>query len=222
MVNPETPESGELTEGGERTRESEIKANVEFWKGLGVEVDEADVRAKIEELPEVEGFDWYIYVPKDAEISDLERKSESMIRVSKNDDDLGNFDQIKQPRSDLEASYAVAARYQQEPDEDTLGDGVEPATEWEKKDDSFMSPTEYMVAMMRWQRQEGTHLDEANQTIFPGSRTQKGKVLVMGYVPDHENVGIYSCHPGYCSAQEEHTGRFIMGVRRVITKDTKV
>ena len=65
MSDPERPEAGEPTEGGEqRTRESEIKANVEFWKELGVDVDEADIRAKIEELPEVEGFDFYIYIPE--------------------------------------------------------------------------------------------------------------------------------------------------------------
>ena len=54
------------------TKRAEVKTNLEFWQELGVEVNEADIRKKIKNIPEVEGFDHYIYVPKGIKLSEPE------------------------------------------------------------------------------------------------------------------------------------------------------
>ena len=142
----------------ERTKKSEIKANVEFWQELGVEVDEADVRAKIEALSEKEGFNFYLYLPQGVKASQLiaEMKERFPAWVWRS---VGDPDKIKMPRTTKE-SYAMAARYQQEPDEDSLEENAKSAEDWEKTEDTFMTPAERIVAEMRWHKEKGSHLDE--------------------------------------------------------------
>ena len=113
-------EGTETTEINERTRESEIQANVELWRDLGIEVDESDVRAKIEELPEVEGFNWYFYMPKGIKTSEIwtilkeEYNAVELYKVSTVDIDATTL-----PRSNDQDSYAIACRYSRDSDPDT-------------------------------------------------------------------------------------------------------
>jgi hypothetical protein len=230
MSDPETPESGEPTEGGEqRTHESEIKANVEFWKDLGVEVDEADVRAKIEELPEVEGFDFYLYIPQGIKTSEIWQKMSGIFSVAK-EEDVGDLDQMQEPRSNEGESYVVACHSRREPDSDSIpeeekwvaGKSVidhnsKTPEEWGEAGDSFLSPTEYFVACMRWQIESGKTLDQRYGTMFPGSKIQSNEVPIAhgNSAPDGALWLAYSIYP--------HTKlAAAYGIRRVITKDTKV
>jgi len=166
-------------EKSERTRETEIQANIEFWESLGIEIDEADVRAQIEALPEKEGFEWLHYIPEGV-------KNSQLIKLMKDRfpvwvwDGVGDPDKIKMPR-DTKTSYAIAARFTQEPDEDSLGEDAKSPLDWEKSGNQFMTPSERMVAELRWQKEQGSHLDEKYYTWCPGSRAAevRGSVLLL-------------------------------------------
>lgn len=223
MSNPETPETGEPIEGGERTRESETKANVELWKDLGVEVDEADVRAKIEELPEVEGFDFYIYMPDTHSIQKiLWEKCREKIQGSNTDFTL---DQIRiDGTRERSGAYAIATRYRQELPEGDLDhyrddrhrNNYRVADEWldvvDETGDEFMELSEYLILSLRWHRDHGSTLDfgPEEKTMFPTNLKYpriKGDIFTMGR---NNSMYIY--------IDTKMAGL----VRRVITKDTKV
>ncbi len=144
-------------EKAKRTKEAEISANCDFWKEMGVEVDEEDVRTKIEAMPEVEGFDWYLYIP-DGNYGGfgLERPFRDASQPFKNVVSYpgrGGIGDITWPRQ-KEKNYVVAARYQQEPDKDTLSkkdkhgywSGHTPEFYEEKEGLEFMNPVERAVA----------------------------------------------------------------------------
>ncbi len=180
---PQTPEEPKEATS-ERTKDSEIKANVKFWKDLGIEVDEADVKAKIESIPEKEGFNWYFYFPEMD--SDSMNKILGKILVSSDlnlviDVDRVNYlSQISHKRSSKKESYAIVAHYQQEPDVDSLG---------EKKRDyrfkypqgEFMTFAELIVAEGRWHSEDASHLNEKNATLCPQSK--------MTYLPSLHSEG---------------------------------
>jgi hypothetical protein len=211
-----TTQYRELMEKGEvpRTKELEIKANLEFWNSLGikgVEIAEADIREKIDALPEKEGYDFYLYLPKKVTISQLINKMRERYPVYAWGEDT--LDQIEMPRTTKE-SYVVAIRHQQEPDGDSLGDKAKNAKNWERdeKKDSFITPLEYLVAELRYHQEEGQHLDEKNWTLCPGSRTADGEVPFLYFSPD-SGGGVYlaSSHPD---------NRYpVLGVRRVVSKE---
>lgn len=240
MANPETPEAGEPTEGGERTRESEIKANVEFWQDLGVEVDEADVRAKIEELPEVEGFDFCIYVPQGIKFSELWQ-----IYVKNADaepDTIGLMDNIVMPRSNDQSSIAVAMQGKQMTDDfywdqaerERTGDFT--PLKWEKegkeKDHFYITPVEFVIADMRWYKETGFHLGASQfqntDTLFLYTRDKSGKTnsiagrecafRIMTTAPRTSRLSSAEVHLG----GNELTYNLHASPRQVITKDTKV
>ncbi|MDD3774070.1 MAG: hypothetical protein PHW50_02225 [Patescibacteria group bacterium] len=165
-----------------RTRESEIKANIEFWKDLGVEVDPEDVKEKIEELTEVEGKDWYIYVPHKMDLPNLLIKMTDMFPsyspkdyeglITYSTDVYGKpkpiyvFPSLFSPRNASKNSYAIAATYQQEPDENSIG--AKDPFEWEKSEEDYMTLLERTIAEMRWFQENKTHLDNKFRTICPG------------------------------------------------------
>ncbi len=206
MPGPETGPNGEDLEGPERgmtperTKESEIKANVEFWQELGIEVDEKDVREKVEALPEVEGFDWYIYMPKGVGMSQLlelyQQKSALKVNIDKGylNDYFYNEpkwdERITLPRSSKEESYVIAAKHQLDPDHDSLAFPVESPKEsyktledWDKTGDEFMSPPEMIVADLQYLKENGYHLNDYRKgnieddqvnvfTYFPGTHLE--------------------------------------------------
>lgn len=108
----------------ERTKESEIKANVEFWQGLGIEVDEEDVRREIEAIPEVERFDWYIYMPEGISSQNIYELSPNFAfnmgggwtnRTAISPEHHSGMDNMKfGTRSRNEKAYAIACQHKQE------------------------------------------------------------------------------------------------------------
>ncbi|MDD3481062.1 MAG: hypothetical protein PHW75_02475 [Patescibacteria group bacterium] len=192
-------------ESQERTRETEITANVEFWKSLGIEVDPADVKQKIEALPEKEGFDFYLYLPRGIKTSKIISKIRERYPLWQYEPDE-KIDSITSVRDATKMAYAVASRYQQECDADTL---CKSATELEATGGTFMQLPEWLVAELRWHAENGTHLDEEGVTVAAGSR------IADGYVPNaywHRDIGkvsVGSLHP-------EGRGS-VYGARRVVS-----
>lgn len=188
------PEPTEAKEP-QRTPETEAQAIVEFYQGIGIEVDPADVRAKIEAKradAEKEGLEAFTYLPKDIKISKL-------LKIAKADypvwvwEGIGDPDTIKMPRTTQE-SYAVAHHYTQEPDEDSLGDKARSGLDWEKTDNSYMGPLERLAFGMRWHKENGTQLDEKYVTLCPGSRAAGGRVPCLSF--SGGRVRLSSDHPG--------------------------
>lgn len=225
MPGPESgPMGHEQEKSIERTRESEIGANVEFWRNFGVEVDESVVRETIEALPEREGYDWYMFIPEGVKTSAVFEKMKESFTA---ENFLGDLDKIRMPRTATEA-YAVAARYSQEPDEDSLKSHSKKNEEWENSGENFMTPLERMVAELRWYQENGNHLDEQNMTVCPGTRLRHEKAPFwvrgdsdywdrttgMHFDPSRNEVSIFGAPP--------KGGNPNAGVRRVVTKETKV
>ena len=222
----EGPERGETTE---RSKESEIKANLEFWRDLGIEIDEADVREKVESLPEVEGFNWYFYMPKGITASQLISEMRKIFRfpVQMSTDtpdpslDIGDPDKFEMPRNASEKSYVVAARYQQEPDKESLGEeNAKSSKDWEStKETFFMTALERIVAEMRWYKETGSHLDLIGVTLTPGCRAANGEVPSFTFHQDRiypeddflKNVYITSYGSGLRNPN--------LGVRRIVYKE---
>lgn len=208
-----------------RTRESEITANVEFWRDLGIKVDEADVRREIEKIPEVEGFDWYIYMPEGVKATDLLSKIQKPgIPDYIDPEEIGS----------VRKSYAIATRYQQEPDQETLGDYYDRnktpiyyQNQTKKNGQYYMSIGERLAAELRWRGNGRSHLDEKNFTVCPNSVYGTG-ILCVGFrrekwasAPHRETV--WSHHPTVCidAITFWDTGPNF-GVRRVITQNSRI
>lgn len=221
------PTGNEQEKTVERTKESEIKANVEFWQELGFEVDEEDVRSEIEAIPEVKGFDWYIFSPKDVKLSEVwnkfKEKHQDYSKITRQLTEE-SVEEINEPRF-LDKNYAVAARYQQEPDWDSIDGNGKPAPEWKRSRETFMNPLERMIYGMRWYSENGTHLDQEHATLFPQEEyydgfTHHNNVRAIG---EKRNFGISSALLSYVK-NTDPTGRPRpeLGVRRVITSETKI
>lgn len=124
FVAPEMGGEKEQEKSQERTKEAEIKANVEFWKSFGVEVDEADVRKEIEAIPEVKGHDGYLYVPGGINGSWILEKLNGVLSNTNIGLDT-HFDPIRLVypeksrlnRRTTHRPYAFSFRYQQEPED---------------------------------------------------------------------------------------------------------
>jgi len=195
----------------QRTRESEIHSNVEFWQNLGVEVDESEIRATIEALPEKEGFDWYLAIPKGTKMSEVWQKMAESYPNRKPKDII--LDDIQMPRS-AEETYALATHYSQGPDNDSVRENAKPAEDWEASGKTYMSPLERAVADMRWYAENGTHLDDHYRTMCPGSRMADGDVPSLVYSPNADTVGLHGVFSDEISAA--------LGVREVIVKNMEV
>lgn len=181
------PTGGEQEKTIERTKESEIKANVDFWQGLGVEVDTEDVQKEIEAVPEVPGFSFYLYMPEGIKFSDVWRK---IYAGTQHQESKRNFDEVLEMPRTAENSYAVAAHFSQTPDKDSLGENAKSAEDWEKTDEKFMTPLERLVAGMRWSQEKGTDMDPIEtQFNFDLDELKEGAQLF-------NNVGTYTLCPG--------------------------
>lgn len=97
----------------ERIRESEIKRNVDFWHSRGVEVDDTDVRHEIEILPEVQGFDWFIYMPGKNTIESISEGSDVIDPTMESDKYYGSFRYEGDVRNENK-SYAIVCQYSRE------------------------------------------------------------------------------------------------------------
>jgi hypothetical protein len=165
----------------ERTWETEAQANFKFLKELGYEVDEKEVRTKIKEKydsmtkEEKKEFIWFFYVPNGVKLSEISKKMKGRYLLSSTFSSE-EMDQFKMQES-LEEAYVVATRYQQEPDEDSLGEKAQSAEKWEQTGKRYMNPLIGMLADMRWYQENGSHLNEKNDTMSPSVRS------VDGYVP---------------------------------------
>lgn len=251
MAGPETGPTGEdigaqeREIAPERTRESEIRANIEFWQKesgrLGIKLEEQEVRTAVEALPEKEGYDWIIVVPKGVRIPDALQAAtghRGRLITDALQAEMGyrgepgvyyeyvNSDKIEMPRRS-DNTYAIAARYSQEPDRDSLGiRKAKSAEKWENTGEKFMTPLELIIAEGRWHKENKAHLNKKNTTLFPGSRTEDGKVPYSRNI--RRSVPMDPLHgPGYylrevildsCDPGKRHHR---MGVRRVITKESK-
>lgn len=207
------PETG--VEKKERTRESEIQANIDLLREKGFEFDEADVRAEIEKVPEVEGFDWYTYIPEGISIylAFQELNKDTDITFSYGlQDELDNFEM---PRAS-EKAYAVAMRYSQEPDEDTLGPNANTPFKLAETNKQFATPLEVIFAEMRWIKDNGSRLDEKNATIFPGTFIKKDYNQIMSLLMKSRGKRVIFEGWGYKDFKQPE-----FGARQVITAETK-
>ena len=198
-------------------KEAEVKSNLEFWQELGIEVNEVDIRKKIRKIPEVEGFDHYIYVPKGIKLSELWEKMKEKQPVYDFSMSLASMDAIENinpdTRDNKDDSYAIAVKFQPEPDADTLGDNAKSAEEWNKLGDTFISPIEYLITAMRYHAETGKHLDESTYTICPGSRFFFDSAPGLFFDPGSGGIGLFDDYPTYRYPSA--------GVRRVITSSQK-
>ncbi len=233
-----------------RTKESEIQANIDFWKingkkYFGIEIDEQEIRNAIESLPEKEGFDWLIAIPKGLKLSDVSMNKWSHdytiydpindANPEKRQAHRDLIDAIQMPRNAQE-TYAIAARYSAEPDDgsyehDYMGKNHKSSLEWEQTGKAFMSPMEWIIADMRFNvntdmrfdLKTDNHLDTAhrlplvvhNSTLCAGSRTPDGKVPYVSW--SQLGAGGLS----FNTLKPENKIFSDIGVREVITKDTK-
>ena len=120
---------------------------------------------------------------------------------------------IDEPRV-AEDSYAVAAHYSQEPDDDSLGQ----KKSWQDTCKTYMTATERIVAEMRWFKEHNSHLDEKNRTLcigtmYKGGYTQHYVDFWFGPIEQKVLMTATQVLPYY---PPDH------GVREVITKNTKV
>ena len=232
----------EIEKPTERTRKSEIQANIDFWKDLaieGIEINEDEIRAAIEALPEVEGFDWLIAIPKGVKTSELWKKTNGIgysTSSERNEFDNHTFfagdelDSLESPRQSQE-TFAVAARYSQEPDEDGLdgldksvhyGPKAKTAQNWRRNGKTYMTLLEATVAELRWHAQNGTHLSEEKDTVcvdsvhatWLGFNSTHYKVPTLSYSKGEKAISLGSSDIDIISSRS--------GVREVVTKDTEV
>lgn len=214
----------------ERTKESEIKANIELWRGLGIEVDEADVRHEIEAIPEVKGYDCYVYMPKRVRTPALIGRINKIFNESDGTDffeitDYSNaLSRMKMPSPRTsDSSYAIAIRPSEEPDEDSIGENAMSAVDWEALPDEYMTLRERLVAGFRIYSESGKLLDPTGFiTIFPHERSVisvNEEFKIINQVPlISRNMGrekLYDISSHYSDRSRE-----MNGIRRVITKNT--
>lgn len=101
--------------------------------------------------------------------------------------------------------------FNQEADDDTLGENAKKAVDWEKTGESFMSPKVAMVAREAYRRLIGKQMDEKNVTMCPGSRSEDGDVPYLDFVSGLRGVDLSDVNP------ENRSPSF--GVRRVVSKE---
>lgn len=112
----------------ERTIESEIEANLIFWRSLGIEITKEEIEQAIQKIPQVPGFIWYIVIPKGITIEQMWQKVNDIMPLktsfSCNSNVYGedgrwhepNLTNITEPRHGGDGrlnteTYAIALRY---------------------------------------------------------------------------------------------------------------
>ena len=143
-ISPETIEK----------RLSETKKLTEFWTDLGIDVDESDIKEKISLLPEIEGYDSYLYMPKGISVEKM-----SSLVIEKVPSSMVEFHPgtITAPRLDSEP-YACAIKFESEADIDTKDQSV-----------THMNPSEYLVFFLRWYKENGPTVDRNYHTLIDGN-----------------------------------------------------
>ncbi len=192
-----------------RTVESEIKANIEFWAHMGIEVDSAEVEVKFKHLPELDGYDWYFFIPKGVKISQVWCE---IRRVYGAFSELKDLDSIEMSRT-TEESYAIKARRTK------TFSYAQPRQRELKSEDrcswlrvfprTCMTILEVLVAELRqtWDKEDDCgHLF----ITYTESQTSEGKTVCYTY-----NLS----HYGLVFLDEDRVGDDSTGYQ-VITKDT--
>lgn len=226
----------------ERTKESEIKANIELWKGLGVEVDPEDVRAKIEELPEIGGFDWYLYIPEAEKIPKGEDHYNDWQSIGI--EVFNDWDELIEDKEDSlavaniiharrgQGSYAVTALHIRKSINIRGFTGMREMgypsyNKWGEKVllPQFMSPFEWCVAALRMYREENQYLDRDSITYFPDTAHPSAGTsdrMVIGYTNRRGRPTLSEGYSRYITdeAWDKPAEKQIFFARRVITKNT--
>ncbi|MCX6811906.1 MAG: hypothetical protein NT039_04410 [Candidatus Berkelbacteria bacterium] len=205
----------------ERTRESEIKANLEFWtdpywKEKGIEVTEEEIRNEVAKLPEVVGMDFIIYIPEDIKITDIVELMQKRYRVITSRNDGWRTGEIW-TKGLPKTAFAQAIKYQQNPDKDSLRRNAKSVKKWVETKDDFLSPAAYLVAALRYHNENGAPFDNWGVTMFPHSRVIRGMSwerrpeIPKAY---YDLIGKRYVLSGYRDREEKH---FYMGVRRAVS-----
>ena len=220
----ETPEgiSREVESTQERTRESEIRANIEYWQSLGIKLEEQEVRTAVEAVPEREGYNWIIVIPQGTKIWQLG----SQVASFDSDLEFRNLAEVIEMSRKSNETYAIAAHYRREVDKDSIGRKAKTAKNWENTGEEFMTPLECIIAEGRWYKDNKNHLNAKTLTLCPGSRSENGQVPYLEYStesnPPQEFMRVSRIVKEIildsCSPEKRHRS---LGVRRVITKDSK-
>ena len=219
IPNPEEPIKEKVSE--ERTKETEIRAVIEFWKNKGVYVREKEVIEAIESLPEVEGINWYMVIPEDLtnqKVWGLARKI-----ISPNADyafaTTINGEGRQLPRR-YEKTYAIGAHYSEEPDEDSLGEKAKSPKEWVKTGKTFMNLLEKTAYDLRYNFESGNNddrLDRKSYTMDPNARTPSRPGFecapVICFSAQRRGFGIDSA----LGPDSKAPG---IGIREIVTEDT--
>lgn len=233
----------------EQAMETMIKNAVFFWHDRGVQLDEADVRREFEAIPEVPGFDWYLYVPKGLSFGSYWEDYYSKhslhsyyVEYIKGKEHLK--DDLIEP-SEHSEGYAIATRYKQHADTQFRFYTVE---ELERLGFDFMSPLERLIAgqssyilkvgLLGYRSYENVFtLDKVGGTVCPGYRIPKTAYNLMHrtYYKDRGCPVFSRGLRGFyyldaCTINEEIYKRVLakgaeqtivpIGPRLVITKDT--
>jgi len=222
FMTEETGGSALEQEKTERTRESEIQANIEFWKELGIEVDEADVRKEVELIPDVKGFEYVIFIPKGLNYKQLLGLTayEAAKDNPKLNFDFPNYFTPNQPRKNDEAPYAVALNFDSVRVQNDMSEG-----KYDEKNTNqgFLSLPESLVLILRSIKEE--------KPVFPDRPwNRRVGICTADSTDQYCHIGLYynisQLEPPYkISRISTGTGRFsAMGAAdsalRVVGKDT--
>jgi len=193
-----------------RTRESEIAANISFWKRRGIKISKKVVTIAIMALPEREGMNFYLVIPKGITCQKLWKMiGKEMPTHQTMENEAFKFYSV--PRDSKDKTYAVATRPSQRSD---YGSRYVLPLALESELTNYMTPSEYIVAAMRWYEETGTHLDEHSVTIFPRSRMSTGYMPEMDHC-DHDELCVTHEGVNYCSGRSSSTN---VGPREVIAE----
>jgi uncharacterized protein YerC len=211
---------------GEPTLIEQATTYAEIWKEKGVTKETIlkvarELQAEMSE-EEKKDLTMLIYLPEQTTTADAWQMVKDSTPTREAYDPSTDEGKITTEGERDEKAIVAFGRYQQEPDEDSLGDKAKPAEDWEEEtketDQKYMSPKLRMVANELYRLSEGKQpdgkfkqLDEKNFTLCPGSRTADGKVPNLSFNPDHGEVYLSSFHPGYQYPS--------LGVRRVVSKE---
>lgn len=211
------PPSDSENEKIEQKKELEIKANINFWESKGIDIKESEVRELIDTLPEAEGMEWYLVMPKSFDYRDAWNLAHEMV-TGKEYTFMTNIEAEGTPLTRrYDKSYALATNFNRLPDQDSLGDNAKTPLDWEQTGKEFMNPLERIAYDLRYnfenKDQFPNKLDGGSNnvvTMCPGVRLTNGRVPFLSF--HGTRIGIYSTPPDNRASS--------LGVREVITKDT--
>lgn len=220
-----------------------IKKNLKFWEKLGVEVSEEEIKLEFDLLPEVPGFNRFIFIPKGISSSELVWLMNTKFKNQKNSDqapcrgveffpieintDLTeNLEKFSITGRATE-SYAIVARPTIFPDQDSMK-RERTCLEWEKTDNTMRLQEYLIAAKFFWDEETENNkcLDydgHSARTYFPENHVED-KVITASF---WTNFGRQSKYIPWnisvlTAARDLKISEYYPpeGIRRVIRKDT--